>query len=519
MMIPIKLRYLFLCIGCVGFFSSQTKEDLRKQNAELKKQIATINANLQKTRNEAKLSIAYLNEVNKKINLREQVYNNTQKEKKFIEYDIYSRQRDINRYSKELEVLRKNYAEILVKAYKNKGVQNKVVFILGSKNFGEAIRRVQYLRQYSDYQDKKSKEITLKATEIKKAIGLKQKSVREKENLLFQQKEDLATIEKDREEKQILLEDFKKNEVALTAELKQKQAQSKMLEGQIRSIIKAEIAAAKAKMEAERKERLEKERLAREAAAREKARIEAENRAKEEALLRERKKAEAEAVRLAEIEKKKIEEAKKREAEARAVENAKNEAKRIAAQKEASEAAERSKEAAERLAAARIAENNLAKQKEEEKKKAETKTLASFGINSTLGENFVENRGHLGFPVEQGQITHRFGRQPHPVFKNIMEENNGIRINVSPGTKARCVFPGVVSGVILSGGTKTVLVKHGDYFTVYANLSDVYVAKNQKVSAGTSIGSIAQDFEGTYSLDFQIWNGSTPIDPLGWISN
>lgn len=236
----------------------QNKEQLQKQNAELKKQIAQINSDLAKTRSESKLSIAYLSNVNQKLVLREKVYNNTQKEKRFIEDDIYLRQLEINRQNRELAVLRKNYAEVLVNAYKNKGVQNKVTFILSAKNLGEAIRRVQYLKQYSDYQDKKAAEITDAANLIKKTIAQKQNSVKEKENLLVNQQKDLATINAERAQKEQLVAEFKKNESKLTAELKQKQVQSKALEGQIRAIIAEEIRIAKAEEEARKKLKLKK---------------------------------------------------------------------------------------------------------------------------------------------------------------------------------------------------------------------------------------------------------------------
>ena len=135
---------LFLGLLLFGFAFSQQpenrKEQLQKQNAELKKQIANINAELAKAKGETKLSLAYLASVNQKITLREKVVNNTQKEKRFIEDDIYKRQLEINKFNRELKVLRKDYADILVKAYKNKGVQNKVTFVLSSKNLGEAIR-------------------------------------------------------------------------------------------------------------------------------------------------------------------------------------------------------------------------------------------------------------------------------------------------------------------------------------------------------------------------------------------
>lgn len=144
--------------------------------------------------------------------------------------------------------------------------------------------------------------------------------------------------------------------------------------------------------------------------------------------------------------------------------------------------------------------------------------MTNFGVSTASGNNFAANKGKLSMPIA-GTITHRFGRQPHPVFKNIMEENNGIKISVSKGAVARCVFPGTVSSILqASDGTKTVIIKHGDYFTLYSNLSSNSVSKNQQVSAGTPVGAVAQDFDGTYTLDFQVWNGSTPVDPLGWVS-
>ncbi len=499
----------------------QNKEQLQKQNAELKKQIAQINSDLAKTRSESKLSVAYLSNVNQKLVLREKVYNNTQKEKRFIEDDIYLRQLEINRQNKELAVLRKNYAEVLVNAYKNKGVQNKVTFILSAKNLGEAIRRVQYLKQYSDYQDKKAAEITDAANLIKKTIAQKQNSVKEKTNLLVNQQKDLATINAERAQKEQLVADFKKNESKLTAELKQKQVQSKALEGQIRAIIAEEIRIAKAEEEARRKAEAEKIRLAKLAAEREKARIEAEAKARAEALERERRIAEAEAKKAAELAARRAEEERKRsEDAAKAEANAKDEARRVAAKKASDEANARAKDAADKLTAARAAEAALAKRKEEDKKAAETKAMTSYGVSTATGNSFADNRGRLGYPADRaGQITHRFGRQQHPVFKNISEDNTGIKISVPSGTRAKSVFPGTVSSVVASSdGTKTVIIKHGGYFTIYSNLSNANVSKGQQVSSGTPIGTIAQDFDGAYTLDFQVWNGSTPVDPLGWIS-
>ena len=503
---------LFISVLAVNLlFSQRSKEELQKQNAELKKQIATINSNLAKTKDEAKLSISYLNDINKKIALREKVYKNTQKEKRFIDDDIYLRQLEINKYNRELKVLRKNYAEILVKAYKNKGVQNKVTFILSSRDLGQALRRVQYLKQYGDFQDKKATEISEKAQKIKNTIALREKAKKEKEVLLVKQGKDLEIIAEERKEKEVLLEEFKKNEARLVAELREKQSESKRLESEIRKIIAEEIRIAKAKAEAERKAREERLRLARIEAEKEKARIEEANRKAKEAAERARRKAEEE-------ERKATELAKKRAEEERKAIEANNEAKRIAAEKAKAEAEERAKEAASKAEAARANAEAVAKKTESAKKAVDEKTLSSVGAEVT-SNSFAANRGRLSFPVNRGRVTQRFGRQPHPVYKGVIIENNGIKISVDAGTKARSVFAGVVTSVLSSGGSKTVMVKHGDYFTIYSNLSNTNVSKNQNVAAGTTIGEVGLDFDGTYTLDFQVWNQTNPVDPLGWVNN
>ncbi|SFI22109.1 murein hydrolase activator EnvC family protein [Halpernia frigidisoli] len=510
---------IFIGLLLLSQFSAQKKEQLQQQNADLKKQISLINANLAKTKNESKLSVAYLNAVNQKIDLRQKVFTNTQKEKRFIEDDIYLRQLEINRQNRELVVLRKNYAAVLVNAYKNKGVQNKVTFILSSKNLGEALRRVQYLKQYSDYQDKKSAEITDASVKIKTSIASRQKSMQEKENLLSNQEKDLKTISVEKQQKEKLLADFKANETQLTAELKQKQIQSNALEGKIRNLINEEIRLAKIREEANKKAEAEKVRLAKLAADREKARIDAENKARADALEKERIAADLAAKKALELANRKADDERKRSADAaKADASARDEERRVAASKDAAAAANAAKIAQNKAVDARAAEVLLEKNKNEAKKVAETKANTSYGVNTNLaGNNFVANRGKMSLPV-RGTITHRFGRQPHPIFKNIWEDNNGIKIAVSPGTKAQCVFPGVVTGVMVDGNLKTVIVKHGDYFTVYSNLSNVNVSSNQQVAAGTAIGQVGTDFDGTNTLDFQIWNGSNPVDPLGWIS-
>ena len=329
---------------------------------------------------------------------------------------------------------------------------------------------------------------------------------------MLSQKKDLLTIQAERQQKQELLDEFKKNEAQLTAELRQKQAQSKELEKQIRNIIAEEIRLAKAKEEAERKAEAERKRLAEIAARKEKERIEAENRARMAAAEAERKRAEAELKKANELA------AKRADDERRVAESNRAAERKAAAEKATRDAEALAKQKAEQLATAKANEIAVNKRTEDAKDEAEKKVMKSYGVGSVVGSNFAENKGRMSFPVERGSVTHRFGRQPHPVFKNIVEENIGIKIAVAPGTRARCVFPGVVSSIQAINGSRTVVVKHGNYFTVYSNLSSTSVRANQQVSAGTTIGEIGSDFDGTVTLDFQVWNGTNPVDPLGWVS-
>lgn len=515
----IKKIYFLSTLLIVGGLFGQKKEQLQKQTAELKQQIAAINTNLAKTRNESRLSLAYLENVNKKIQLREKVYSNTQKEKRFIEDDIFLRQLEINRQNKELAILRKNYADVLVTAYKNKGMQNKVTFILSAKNIGQALRRIQYLKLYSEYQDKKATEISNASELLKNSLTERQKSIKQKEILLSNQQTEITTISAEKLQKEKLLQDFKKNESQLVAELNQKQAQTKQLQGQIRAIIAEEIRLAKANEEALRKAEAEKVRLAKEAAEREKAKIDAANRAKAEALEKERLAAEAEARKASELAiKKAADERKRTEEAAKMAASERDETKRIAAAKDAADAAEKSRIADAKVTAAKKAEAELESRNAAAKKAAETKAMTSYGVTSTPATSFAGSRGQMSMPAF-GTITHKFGRQPHPVFKGIVEENYGIKISVNKGTPAKCVFPGTVSKIQDNGdGTRTIIVKHGNYFSIYSNMKTASVSQNQQVSAGTSLGIIGEDFDGSTTLDFQIWNGTTPVDPLGWIN-
>ncbi len=137
-----------------------------------------------------------------------------------------------------------------------------------------------------------------------------------------------------------------------------------------------------------------------------------------------------------------------------------------------------------------------------------------------LSSSFSSNKGNLPWPVEQGAISSTFGEHPHKELKGIMIKNNGIDIQSTKGSNARCIFEGTVSGVItIPGSNKAVIIRHGEYLTVYSNLTDVNVKTGDKVITRQTIGSIGEDDEKERAeIHLEIWKTTTKLDPRIWLA-
>lgn len=136
-----------------------------------------------------------------------------------------------------------------------------------------------------------------------------------------------------------------------------------------------------------------------------------------------------------------------------------------------------------------------------------------------LTGNFEQNRGRIPWPVERGIIQSRFGSQPHPTLRNVTINNNGIDIRTQEGSPVKAVFEGEVTAVVnMPGGQKMVLLRHGNYFTVYAGLQSIYVGNNDKIKAGQNLGQVGRDPNtGNYLLHFELWRAKEPLNPEPWL--
>ena len=152
-----------------------------------------------------------------------------------------------------------------------------------------------------------------------------------------------------------------------------------------------------------------------------------------------------------------------------------------------------------------------------EAKKSKTALTPSEKILST---SFSANKGNLPWPVEKGVVSSSFGKHNHPVSKKVTVTNNGINISTSENTRVRCVFDGeVVSVVRPSASNMGIIIRHGDYFTVYSQLDEVYVNRGDKVKTKQEIGKVHTDrTEGKTELYFEMRHGKDCLNPSGWLA-
>jgi septal ring factor EnvC (AmiA/AmiB activator) len=136
-----------------------------------------------------------------------------------------------------------------------------------------------------------------------------------------------------------------------------------------------------------------------------------------------------------------------------------------------------------------------------------------------LSDNFAANKGRLPWPVEKGFISERFGSHAHEKLDQVTVQNNGIDIQASRGSNARCIHKGTVTAIInIPGMGKAVIVNHGEYYTVYSKLKDVSVSQGQTVSLKQVIGSIAEDEDGATEIHFEIWFNQDKQNPELWLA-
>lgn len=187
--------------------------------------------------------------------------------------------------------------------------------------------------------------------------------------------------------------------------------------------------------------------------------------------------------------------------------------------------AEANRKAALEKAKARALASNSGASKKEVAAEAAKESVSSSRIELTpedklIADNFKANRGSLPWPVEKGFISLGYGDQAHPIYNTLVIHNSGVEITTNEGANARAVFGGEVASImVLSPVNKAVMIQHGDYFTIYQNLSSVAVSKGDKISIKQNLGRVRTNGDtGKTVIKFLLLQNTTYTNPQGWLS-
>ncbi len=414
---------LFLLLLCMGFNTyAQSSSELRRRKEALTREIESLNKSLNQTSSSKNLSLKQIRALNAQIRLREEKISTINSEVRLLDNEISDNTNIVRSLQSQLNKLKKEYAGMVLFAFRNQSSYSKLMFIFASQNFNQAYKRLKYLQQFSEYRKKQAKYIEGTSKDLNVKINELDRNKREKNHLLDDQQKERRTLGVQKNSKSKVLTGLSRQEKKLKQELSQKQKESARLNRAIANAINREI-----------------------------------------------------------------EEARKRaEAEARAAA-----AKAKAENKEAPDAKPISKGSS---------------------------ILSATPESAKLSSDFLGSRGSLPWPVTNGIIIEDFGN--HTYGRNVTTENNGVDIKTAPGSAVRAVFAGEVAAVQNFAGSYAVLIRHGEYFTVYSNLKSVNVSRGQKVTLKQNIGSVITDVvDGTTEVHFEVRKGATPMNPASWLAN
>ncbi len=190
-------------------------------------------------------------------------------------------------------------------------------------------------------------------------------------------------------------------------------------------------------------------------------------------------------------------------------------------EKELKKALQEKKKASQQLEKAieRIIAEEIRKAREAAKKAGkDSKGYPLTPEAKELSNSFTANQGKLPWPVLEGLITEKFGEHPHPALPGVKVQNNGIDISTTKGSVIRSIFEGEVTAVIIiPGGGKGVMIRHGEYLSVYTYFQELFVKKGDKVSTKQDLGIVVTDDDKKTNLHLEIWKNTTKLNPELWL--
>ncbi len=243
----VKLKNLLIVVAALffllpAFAQTNQQKELEQKRQRLLEEIKTINQLLFKEKKQKRSVLEHVEDINKKISVRRQLISVTNQQANLLNRQINSNLKAIRNLTEELVVLKEDYAEMIRKSYKNKSTQSRLMFILSSKNFFQAYKRLQYLKQYTNYRKEQANSIQQKTEKLKQLNNELIAQRKEKERLIAENKKEQALLEQERKAQRELLQTIQKNESKYATQIRKKQREAAAIEKQINEIIKAAIA-------------------------------------------------------------------------------------------------------------------------------------------------------------------------------------------------------------------------------------------------------------------------------------
>ena len=501
-------------------YTNASIRGLQGQRSQIQKKIKEQEQALKKNQADVKQRLNTLITLNTQIDERQKNIDGIQKDINNINGNIDILNAQLKTLEQQLADRKTKYIQSMRYLAKHRNVQDKLMFIFSAKSFTQMYRRLRFVREYADFQKAQGEMVIAKQAQVDgKQTQLKQVKG-EKNNLLYKGKKEKEALEGQQEEQKKVVASLQNQQKTIQKVIAEQRQKDAALNAQIDKLVAIEVAKARAraaeearrkaaaKAEAQRKAaEIARKKAEAEAEARENARRIAEAKAHEAKL-----KAEAAAAAQA------AEQARK--AQQSADENKKKQVALATAQaaqmkREAAEQAAREAEA-QRVAVERKAKVDASRQKQEiaeAQKEAESSERLS-SMDRMISGGFEANRGRLPMPITGAyKVVSHFGQYNVSGLKGVTLDNKGINIQGNPGCSARAIYDGEVSAVFGYAGSMVVMLRHGSFISVYANLKSVSVSRGQKVKPRQILGAVGTD----NILQFQLRKETSKLNPEAWL--
>lgn len=244
-MLKAVVSLLFICLVSAPLFA-QTSEDLRKQQAEIQREIDELKKSLESTRKNKKAGLGQLALVQKKIRLREEAIGNINNQINIIQNTIDQSRGDITRLTRELDTLKSQYAKSVVYAYKNRSNYDFLNFVFSASTFNDALKRAQYLKTYRNYRQQQAETIRNTQSVLKNKIAGLESTRKEKDEILQKQQKEKLVLVEERKEKDEVVSKLKAREKEISKELTAKAKADKKLRDGIAAAVRREMDKARA---------------------------------------------------------------------------------------------------------------------------------------------------------------------------------------------------------------------------------------------------------------------------------